>query len=250
MSKKAIAETTTTVIIAIIIFILMLSLSTTMSAFLGKSRHREVCRISIIEAELGKTVTAGGITPQLDCPMQVIDITQNDIKKKKDPSAFVKKQFADLMRDTWYIAGKGEHVNFQEKLYPGSRIYCLVYARINMQDVELSKGDLGDMTTWLSTNNPAESTESYFGYMTYQNKRAWHIIDASVPTALKDAEEIDPKKNYYVVYWTTMKNYLPGSLSLLRDMNDILNIITGPIPQVFVVSEDQFSHIGCEALLN
>jgi len=255
MNKKAIQESLLTLILGIVIFILILGLSTTINAAIHKSRIREYCRLSIVTVEVSKEATFGAIKPSLDCPMQTIEIKKENLPKK-NPEDYVKRIFAQAMYDAWYVAGRGEHRKFQSKLFGGD-VSCLIYARINFDDkIKEENLDLGGMTQWMTVNNPLESTTSYFSYLTYNDKRAFHIIDASDPNNIKDSETIDPSKNYYVVYWALMKSTKTiGALSpligALAQLNDLTSSIgEGRIPQIFVVPEEQFESIKCNSLLN
>jgi len=252
MNKKAIQETVLTIIIGVIVFILMLTLTTVINSVLHATQQRESCRISILEAEISKKAVSGAIRPEIDCPMQVITIKSKDLPRDEaDQPDFIRQKFAKAMYDTWYVAGRGERTAFQRNLITGANKYCLIYARINMQDLPVKKAEVNDMSNWLSTETPPESSTSYYSFLSYQGRQGFHIIDSSNPLQTSDAQEIDPSQNYYVVYWTSMDNYLPPGLAGLRDLNDLFNIAqTGPVPQVFVVPEKYFGDIGCDVLLN
>jgi hypothetical protein len=259
MSKKAMEEMTLTIIIGIAILIAMLGVSTVANAKINEARHREICRLSIVEAELKKEATTGISKPAIDCPMLNINIKKSDLAKKNKEN-YVKRIFADAMRDAWMVAGQGDHRTFQQQWFKGGDVHCLLYAKINFKDTEIKKEDLNamSMTTWLSANNPgAESPEAYFKYLTYENKRAWSIISASDP---KDwtSEEIDPSKNYYVVYWAAMKDSgILRAINLDEHVKELVELVKvkimdkpEEIPLIVVVPEDEFEGIGCEHMLN
>ena len=251
MRKKAVAESVTTVVLALVIFVILLVFSTAINTYLNEVHQRENCKLSIVAVELAKFVAGGTASPHIDCPMQEINIAKKDIPKGS-PADFVRTQIAQAMWDAWYVTGKGENRKFQDA-WQGGSVHCLLYARINFKDnLGLQKTDLGGMTQWLETNNPKESSQSYFKYLTYKDQRAFHIVDASDPSNIRDADEIDTTKNYYVVYYAVMFDY--GIVAKLNPLQQFVNlkdlIVSGVIPQVFVVQEDQFANLGCERLLN
>jgi hypothetical protein len=110
----------------------------------------------------------------------------------------------------------------------------------------------------MTVNNPRESTTSYFTYLTYNDKRAFHIINASDQNNIKDSEEIDPSKNYYVVYWAPMKTTLAlGRLSpILLGLEQLRELAISilddkeRVPQILAVPEEQFESLECESILN
>ncbi len=251
MRKKAVAESVTTVVLALVIFVILLVFSTAINTYLNEVHQRENCKLSIVAVELGKFITRGVASPKIDCPMQQVTIAKKDLPKG-DSANFVKTKFAQEMWDTWYVAGRGENRKFQDA-WQGGQVHCLLYARINFKDnIGLQKTDLGSMTQWLTTNNPRESSQSYFKYLTYKDQRAFHIVDASDPANIKDIEEIDPAKNYYVLYYAVMwDSGMVGRLNPLQQFAILKDLVgSGSIPQVFVVQEDQFANLGCDRLLN
>ncbi len=256
MNKKAMQESLLTMIIGVVIFILMLGLNNVINATLSEARHREVCRLSIAEVELAKKATLETLKPQIDCPMSVTDIEKDDLPKDEAKAAdLVKREFAQAMYDTWYVSAQGEHRTFQQRIFTKGNVHCLLYSRINLHDIDeaLNKEDLGGMTSWLTVNNPPESSKSYFTHLTYENKRAFFIIDASDPDRIRIADEIDPSKDYYVVFWASFEEGgIIGKLNIIGDVAKVIREVLEErwFPQVIVVPEEQFEHIGCEALLN
>lgn len=259
MNKKAIQETFLALIMGVIIFILLLGLTTTINDVIRNTYKREICRLSIVKVELAKTV---GPSLSIDCPMQTIDITKGELPKDAAAASnYVKRIFAQTMYDTWYVAGRGEHRRFQQRLFQGGNILCLIYARINFaDDIGIGKAGLNDMKNWLTANHPKDSTMSYFTYITFDNKRSYHILDASDPKQKKEVDEIDPAKNYYIVFWSAFKHSdIPlfaglglGTENFLDEFSNIWSSLSeeNRLPQVAVIPEDQFESLGCEGLLN
>jgi len=256
MKRKAqMQETTSTMIVGAIIFVVLLVASTTMNAAIKGGFGRESCKVSISKVQILKSATLETIKSSIDCPMGYVDIKQSDLPSS-NPSNYVKKKFADAMYSTWYVSEKGENVRFSET-EKGGQVNCLLYAKVSFKDIkDPEKLDLSGMKEWFSSNYPSNSETSYFSYLSFNNQQAYHIIDASDPNNPKETYSLDPRKNYYVVYWASMTNskilsLLEQHIPILAEVVTNANALGGAgIPEVFVVPENEFKSIGCEALLN
>jgi len=249
MNKKAIQELALEILIGAVVFIIVLGISTQANAELAKKQTKEICRASIIKVETFKEAASGIAKSAINCPMQYVTV------KKKDNENAAKRKIANIMEDAWAVTNKGESRTFQERLWQGGTVHCLLYARIDFEkNFPLAKSNFEQFSSWLTANEPIGSPTSYFEYMSYNGKRAFAIIGGDEQN-LESVDYIDPSKSYYVIYWASMKDEDIIRVANLREnLNDLITLIQSEdnkkIPVIMAVPENLIGSVGCDSFLN